>query len=58
MKEGCSCGLNMSDLARGTPYKDLGFRKVVCAKCSKEFYTDIKDKTHCFECEKRMPCKK
>jgi hypothetical protein len=51
-KEGCSCGINMSDLAMGTPYKDLGFRKVVCAKCGKVFFTDIKGKTMCFDCEK------
>jgi hypothetical protein len=52
MAEKCFCGLNMADLARGSPPKDLGFRKVVCAKCGKEFLTDIKDKTMCFECEK------
>ncbi|WP_230740436.1 hypothetical protein [Methanooceanicella nereidis] len=52
MKEGCSCGINFADLARGTPAKDLGFRKVRCVKCGKEFYTDIKDKMHCFDCEK------
>jgi hypothetical protein len=54
----CCCSMNMKDLAMGTPYKDLGFRKVICARCGKEFYTDIKDKTCCFECEKSMPCKK
>lgn len=58
MKEGCSCGLNMTDLARGTPYRDLGFRKIVCAKCGKEFITDKKDITDCFECERRMQSKK
>jgi hypothetical protein len=52
MGEKCYCGLNMSDMARGMPKKDLGFRKVVCEKCGLEFYTDIKDKTCCFECEK------
>jgi hypothetical protein len=51
-KEGCACGLNMKDLAMGTPYKDPGFRKIVCAKCGKVFYTDIKDKTCCFDCER------
>ena len=52
VKEGCACGLNLADLARGLPVKDLGFRKVICARCSKEFYTDIKDKMKCFDCEK------
>lgn len=58
MKEGCSCGLNMTDLARGTPYRDLGFRKIICAGCGKEFITDKKDITICFECERKMQCKK
>ncbi len=52
MAEKCYCGLNLADLARGSPSRDLGFRKIVCAKCGKEFLTDIKDKTCCFECEK------
>jgi hypothetical protein len=52
MAEKCYCGLNLGDASRGTPYRDPGFRKVVCARCGKEFYTDIKDKTMCFECEK------
>ncbi len=52
MAEKCYCGLNLGDASRGTPYRDLGFRKVICAKCGKEFYTDIKDKVMCFECEK------
>jgi hypothetical protein len=51
-REGCGCGINMRDLAMGMPSRDLGFKKVVCAKCGKEFYTDIKDKTMCFDCEK------
>ena len=51
-KEGCGCGINMRDLAMGAPHKDLGFRKVVCVKCDKVFYTVIKDKTMCFDCEK------
>lgn len=52
MEEKCVCGLNLSDLSRGTPYRDLGFRKIKCAKCGKEFLTDIEGKTCCFECEK------
>ena len=52
MEEKCACGLNLADLARGVPTKDLGFRKVICARCGKEFYTDIKDKVKCFDCEK------
>jgi hypothetical protein len=51
-KEGCACGINYADLARGLPAKDLGFKKVICARCGKEFYTDIKDKTECFDCAK------
>jgi hypothetical protein len=51
-KQECCCGINLADLAMGTPYKDLGFRKVVCTRCGKEFLTDIKDKTMCFDCEK------
>ena len=51
-KEGCGCGINFADLARSMPTKDLGFRKVICTKCGKEFYTDIKDKTECFDCAK------
>ena len=58
MKDECCCGLNLSDLVRGTPYKDLGFHKIICAKCGKEFITDKKDITDCFECERRMQCKK
>jgi len=54
MGEKCACGLNMADLAMSMPHKDLGFRKIVCAKCGKEFYTDIKDKTMCFECERTV----
>ncbi len=50
--EGCGCGINMRDLAMGMPSTDQGFRKVVCAKCGKIFYRDIKDKTMCFDCEK------
>ncbi len=42
MKEECACGLNLSDLARGTPYRDLGFRKIICATCGKEFYNRYK----------------
>ncbi len=52
MAEKCACGINVADLARSTPSRDLGFRKVVCAKCGKEFLTDIKGKTCCFDCEK------
>jgi hypothetical protein len=52
MAEKCYCGLNLGDASRGTPYRDPGFRKVICGKCGKEIYTDIKDKTLCFECEK------
>lgn len=44
----------MADLAMGTPYKDLGFRKIICVKCGKEFYSDIKDKRMCFDCEKTV----
>jgi hypothetical protein len=51
-KPGSICTLNYADLARGLPNKDLGFRKVVCAGCGREFYTDIRDKTKCFECDK------
>ncbi len=58
MKEGCTCGINWGDLARANPPKDLGFKKLICPGCGKEFYTDIKDKTYCFDCEKKMPCKK
>lgn len=54
MSEKCMCGLNVADLAMSMPHKDLGFRKIICAKCGKEFYTDIKDKTMCFECEKTV----
>jgi hypothetical protein len=54
MEEKCACGLNLADLARGTPSRDLGFRKIICAKCGKEFYTDIKDKPMCFECERQV----
>jgi hypothetical protein len=43
---------DMSDLAMGTLYKDLGFSKVKCAKCGKEFLTDTKGKTMRFDCEK------
>jgi len=53
-KDHCYCGCNLADAARGTPYKDPGFRKVVCANCGKEFSTDIKDKTCCFDCERTM----
>lgn len=53
MAEKCYCGLNLGDASRGSPHKDLGFRRVVCAKCGREFYTDIKDKTTCFDCERR-----
>ncbi len=53
MPEKCYCGLNMSDLARASEPRDYGFRKVICAGCGKEFFTDIKDKTRCFECEER-----
>jgi hypothetical protein len=49
----CYCGLNMSDLARASEPRDQGFRKVIRAVYGKEFYTDIKDKTRCFECEER-----
>ena len=49
----CLCGLNMKDLVMFDEPRDLGFRKVICAKCGKEIYTDIKDKTMCFECEKQ-----
>ena len=52
MAEKCYCGLNLGDLARAGTMKDLGFRKVVCERCGKEFYTDIKDKVRCFECER------
>jgi hypothetical protein len=52
MEEKCACGLNLADMSRGSPTRDLGFRKVVCAKCGKVFYTDITGKTCCFECEK------
>jgi len=45
----------MPDLARGTPYKDLGFLKIICARCGKEFSTDVKDITYCIDCEKTMP---
>jgi hypothetical protein len=44
--------LNTADLSRDTPYRDPGFRKVVCAKCGKVFYTGIENKTCCFDCEK------
>jgi len=53
MSDKCTCGLNWADLVGGAPARDMGFRKVICAKCGKEIYTDIKDKTMCFECEKR-----
>jgi hypothetical protein len=52
MAEHCYCGCNLADAARGSPTKDLGFRNVKCAKCGKEFLTDINGKTCCFECEK------
>lgn len=52
MEEKCACGLNLADMARGTPSRNLGFRKVVCAKCAKVFYTDIQGKTMCFDCER------
>ena len=52
MKEPCACGLSWADLLNSGPVKDLGFRKVVCEECGKEFYTDIKDKVKCFDCEK------
>ena len=48
----CLCGLNMKDLEMSEPAMDLGFRKFTCEKCGRELYTDIKDKTMCFECEK------
>ncbi|WP_230741081.1 hypothetical protein [Methanooceanicella nereidis] len=53
MAEKCFCGLDLSDFMRASPNKDLGFRKIVCAKCGKEFYTDIKEKTYCFDCESK-----
>ena len=49
----CLCGLNMKDLEMSEPKRDLGFRKFICAMCGRELYTDIKDKTMCFECEKK-----
>ena len=52
MAEKCYCGLSLGDAARGTPYRDPGFRKVICGKCSKEIYTDIEGKTLCFDCER------
>ena len=52
MAEKCYCGLNLADASRGTPYKDPGFREVLCALCGKHFLMDIKDKTRCFDCEK------
>ncbi|HEY3272751.1 MAG TPA: hypothetical protein VGJ92_03255 [Methanocella sp.] len=52
MADNCYCGLNLSDASRGTPYRDPGFRQIICAKCGKIIYTDIKGKTRCFECEK------
>jgi hypothetical protein len=52
MAEKCYCGLNLADAARGTPYRDPGFLKIICAKCGKVIYSDIKGKTLCFECEK------
>ena len=52
MEEKCYCGLNLADASRGSPYRDPGFRKVICAKCGKVVYSDIKDKTMCFDCEK------
>lgn len=48
----------MTDLAMGTPYRDLGFHKIICAKCGKEFITDKKDITDCFECERKIQSKK
>jgi len=53
VKEPCACGLNLTDLGRGTLSGDRGFRKVICAGCGKEFYTDITGKTCCFDCEKK-----
>jgi hypothetical protein len=53
MEEKCACGLNLADMARGTPCRDPGFRKVICAKCGKEFYTDINDKVMCFDRERQ-----
>ncbi|HMK47115.1 MAG TPA: hypothetical protein VK436_10860 [Methanocella sp.] len=52
MAEKCACGLNWADLIKGKTQEEMGIRKVICAKCGKEIYTDIKDKTMCFECEK------
>jgi hypothetical protein len=54
MAEKCYCGLNLADASMGTPYRDPGFLKVVCAKCGKVIYTDIKDKKMCFECERNI----
>ena len=47
-----SCCIDVGQLASDPPKKDPGFRKVICAKCGKEIYTDIPGKTMCFECEK------
>lgn len=54
MSDKCYCGLNTADLAMSMEPRDYGFRKVICAGCGHEFYTDIKDKTMCFECEKTV----
>jgi formylmethanofuran dehydrogenase subunit E len=50
----CGCGIDPYFLAADPPRKGPGFRKVVCARCGKEIYTDIEGKTVCFDCEKSV----
>jgi formylmethanofuran dehydrogenase subunit E len=49
---GGSCGIDIRQLAEDPPKKGPDFRKVICAKCGREIWTDIPGKTMCFECEK------
>ncbi len=55
MEEKCACGgLSTADMARAGKTPDYhGFRKVTCARCGREFYTDVNGQTMCIECEKK-----